>query len=199
MPRRPGTDTYVVRVEGAGRAAASFSRAQRALQDQIIEELRALQRELPVIFRSYAPEDTGQTRDNIDAIPYFVAREPRLSVRIMPLASHGDGGTYDYLDVPRFGHREGLIFPRGRALKVHYAGHRNPHAFVFRAWVTGVGHPHPDVIRQAARSRADMRQFRQAFRPVDWVEDAVREAEQAMHASAARLGRRIERQVISTR
>jgi hypothetical protein len=191
MARVPGSDIYEIRVVGAGPVAAKFSRAERAIQDELIAVLRELQTVADRTFDSLAPEDTGQTKTATQTVLSFRAAEPRLSVRRLDLIGHGNDPR-DYFDVPRFGHREGRIFPRGKALKVHLWGHRNPHLYEFRAWVTGVGHPHPDLIRHAARTRQDMRAFRASFRPHDWVEEAAQRIERDIDAAAARLGRRIE-------
>lgn len=142
MARRPGTDVYRVNVRGAGRVARDFDRMARAIQDEIVAEIREFGAEAVEAFQQSAPKDTGDLVDAIDAVAFLRAIRPRLAIRIAPLRGHqgevSDG--FDYLRVVRFGHRKRLIRVRhARMLKVHYAGHRNPQIYDFRHVVPGAG------------------------------------------------------------
>ncbi len=176
MSRR-GTSVFRVGFRGAGRVAAQFDAAARQVQDAIVAELRQFGREGEAIFAAAAPEDTGDLADRIVAVPFFGrAARPRVSIRVRPdLQGHqGDEiDGYDYLDVTRFGHRRHEIVPRrARALKVHYAGHRNAAIFEFRASVPGV------------RPR------------VDWVAVGADRCARASAIAERRLGRRIQSRVL---
>jgi hypothetical protein len=163
-------DIFRIEVEGAGPVAAKFSRAQRRLQDSIIQEFRPLGRRLQAIYLAHAPSDRGfegGIRSRLHAAVNFVtAGKPTITVRTT--ARDSESG-YAYLNVTRFGHRKLVIFPKhAKALAVRYAGHRNPHIIAWRPYVEGY---HPDS---------------------DWVEDASLEAEGDVAAAELRLGRRVE-------
>lgn len=183
MARRPGRDVYRVSVRGVGRVAAEFDRKQRALQDVLIAEVRQLGRRSTELLQEVAPRDTDDLHDAIEAIPYFRASSPRVSVRVAPLLGHqGDElDPYDYLDVTRRGHRSRRLRPvAARALKVHIAGHRNPAVFVFRSSVKG-------LQRGSQRDRPQTG---------DWVESAEPLLRREQEQSATRLGRQIRARVL---
>lgn len=198
MPRDATTDVLRVQVRGAGRAARSFSRAQRQLQDELVAAMRELEREVSAVLAAEAPRDTRDTIESIRARFWWRAVRPRFTIQA-GAPGHG-GDPAPYVNVPRFGHRVTRIHPvRTRALRIHYAGHRSPHIFVFRAWATGVGHPPPAVLRAAAIGGATpgaLRRLRGAYRPHDWVEEAMPEIERLADAAAARIGRRLDATVI---
>ncbi len=175
----PRGDVYRVNVRGAGMRASQFDRAARALQDELVAELRAFVREAEAIFRDEAPEDTEQLSGAIRAVPFFGrAIRPRVSIRVGRLEGHGGDGR-DYRDVTRFGHRKARIVPtRAQALKVHLEGHRNQQIFVFRASVSGV--PAQKNSRWTG----------------DWVRPAATRAEHLSAAAERRLGRRVGSRVL---
>lgn len=178
MARRPGTDVFRINVRGAGAVARDFDRAARAVQDQLIAQLRDYGRQGQAILRAHAPEDTGQLRDKIVAVPFFRAVRPRVSLRVEPLESHGDDGSTDYLDVTRRGHRSRRLHPtQARALAVHIAGHRAPP--IYRAYVHGV------PSDEGSKWRGD------------WVAEARPELEQLADRQERELGRRIERRLFA--
>lgn len=179
MARRAGTDVFTINIRGAGREARYFDRVARGLQDDLIAELRLLGEEATIAFREAAPEDTEELRDNIDAVPFLRALRPRVRIIVNPLQGHEGEQTdhYDYALVTRRGHRKRKIVPkRGRALKVHIEGHRNPHAVIWRSSVRGYGHAERPVI--------------------DWAAEASPEIERQADDSEARLGRRIDRRLV---
>ncbi len=173
------TNVYRVSVRGAGRRASEFDRLARAIQDELVRELRAFGRAAELIFREEAPEDTGQLQEAIRAVPFFGrAMRPRVSIGVDPIRGHG-GDQRSYLDVTRYGHRKRTITPRrGRALKVHLEGHRNAQIFVFRASVSGV--PAVENSRWAG----------------NWTIPAAERAERLAAASERRLSRRIDSRVL---
>ncbi len=172
MPARAGTNIYRLNVRGAGRVARDLEGLSREIQDAIVAELRELGLEAKAIYRGVAPEDdTGQLRENIDSVAFFRAVRPRVRVVVEPIQGHG-GDPRSYLDVSRYGHRKRKIRPVKRtALKIHYAGHRNPTIFVFRASAEGVRVP------------------------VDWVVEATPAIDRLVDKAESRLGRRIERRI----
>lgn len=177
MARRAGVDIYRVNVRGAGRVAADFDRMARTMQDEMIRELRRFGVEAVETYRGQAPADTQDLQDAIDAVAFLKAIRPRLSVRVAPLLGHRgeQHDDTDYLRVVRFGHRRGTLTPRrARALKVHYAGHRNAEVYEFRSFVPGAG--------PAGGS--------------DFVERAGPLIEKLADGAEVRLGRRIERRLI---
>lgn len=196
MPReRTTTDVLRVQVRGAGRAARSFSRAQRQLQDELIDAMRALEREINVVLGDHAPEDTRDTIESIRSRFWWRAVRPRFTVQA-GAPGHG-GDPAPYVNVPRFGHRVARIHPvRARALKIHYMGHRNPHVFVFRMWATGVGHPPQQAVLAQSRAGRSLRTLRRAYQPADWVRDAQPEVDRLVEQAASRLGRRIDATVL---
>lgn len=176
MARRSGTDVLRVNVRGAGKAAKDFNRMKRRIQDAINAELRLIGIASEDVFRDVAPEDTGQLGEAIRAVPLFRALRPSVRVLVEPLEGHG-GNAHDYLTVTRRGHKKRRIYPRtARALKVHVEGHRNPHAFIFRASVAGVGH-----------------EGEGAQPIIDWVSRAQPQITRTLDKAERRLGRRIER------
>jgi hypothetical protein len=110
------------------------------------------------------------------------AVRPRVTIHVDRLSSHEGArlGPYDYLGVTRRGHRENRIYPKGmrRALKIHVAGHRNPHIYIFRSSVSGT--PGDEGSRFLG----------------DWVSRAAPGIELLADYSQARLGRRVERRVL---
>lgn len=194
MARDVRTDLIRIQVRGTGRrgTADDFSRAQRALQDEIIRVMRQLEIEARAALVGAMPEpDTGDLADSLSSRFFFRADRVRFTVE-GGAPGHG-GDDRGYIGVTREGHREQRIYPTTRrALKVHVAGHRNPHAAVFRAWVTGVGHPHQDTVRAVARAGGSVRELRRAHRVRDWVADADVEIERLAERATSRLGRRLE-------
>jgi hypothetical protein len=175
VPTVRGTTVIRLNVRGAGRAAKDLDRAARGIQDDINAELRELGMWAEAIYMDEAPHDTGQIRGNVRAVPYFRTVRPRLRVVVEPLDGHGGDGR-DYLGVTRRGHRKARIYPRAaKALKVHLMGHRNPHMYVFRASVEGVGHGGSKVM--------------------DWVSRAGPRIDRAERHAEQRLGRRIQRRM----
>lgn len=183
MPRRPGKDIYRVTVRGAGPVAANFTRRQRALQDVFIAEMRQLGTEATEVLRGFTPQDTGDLEQAVGAVPFFgVASSIRISIRVAPLLGHrGDErDNFDYLTVTRRGHRVSVITPvTARALKVHYAGHRNPAVFVYRG------------AQPATRSGS----IRGGLKG-DWVEAAGPDLARLNDQAAERLGRQIRARVL---
>lgn len=171
------TDLYRISIRGAGRRASQFSRAARAIQDDVNREIRLLGRETTAIFAEGAPRDTTDLARSIRAVPFFGrAARPRVSIRIENLHSHGAGKDIDYSSITRFGHKQKRIVPRqARALKVHPEGHRNQAIYYFRASVAGVG----------------------VKRPVsDWVVPATQRARRAIDRSERRLARKVETRIL---
>lgn len=177
MARR-GTDVYRVSIRGAGRVASQLSRAARQIQDEIVAEIRQFGREAQLIFVEAAPEDTGDLRERITAVPYFGrAIRPRVSIRVRPDVE-GHETPHDYLPVTRYGHRKRRIVPKtARALAIHPEGHRNPHIVVVRASVSG-------VPGKKSRWRGD------------WVIPAAERADRLADAAERRLGRRLDSRVL---
>lgn len=171
-------DVFQIRVEGAGARARDFSRTQRAIQDGIIREFRALKQRLEGIYEDVAPEDRGIIRENLRVAFWTRAAEPRITVRS---SARDPESGYAYVRVTRFGHRKAVIVPKRRLnregrpamLKVHYMGHRNPHIFVFRPSVRG------------------------ASPSFDWVEQGAWLVDNAVDVAQHRLGRTIVRGVLS--
>lgn len=169
------SDLYRLSIRGAGRRASQFSRAARAIQDDVNREIRTLGREATAIFAESAPRDTTDLARSIRGVPFFGrAARPRVSIRVENLQGHQ--GNHDYSAVTRFGHRQKRIVPRqARALMVHTEGHRNQAIYEFRASVPGVG----------------------VKRPVnDWVVPASRRAQRAISASERRLARKVETRIL---
>ena len=165
-------DIFRITVHGAGARAVEFTRQQRAVQDGIIREFRTLRGRLQNAYEDAAPVDTGRLHGSIHAAFWTRARQPTITVR----ATARDPYGFDYLRVTRFGHRKLVILPKhtrrdGRRpmLKVHYAGHRNPHIFVYRPSVRG---------------------SRPSF---DWVEQANWLVENALDVAQERLARTVTR------
>lgn len=174
MPRA-GRSVYRVSLRGAGRRASEFSRLQRAIQDELVAELRQFGREGERLFRAAAPKDTRNLAGAIRAVPFFRAIRPRVRVAVERLDGHqGEGRDgFDYLAVTRRGHRRSVIVPReARALKVHVEGHRNAQIYEFRQAVRG--------SRPAS----------------DWVVDAAQRADRVAALAERRLARRIESRVL---
>lgn len=173
MARR-GEDIFRVSVRGAGRTAASLGRSGRELQDIIVRELRELGDDVEFTFQQFVPEDTSELLEKVKAVPSFRVSRPRVRVAVEPLQGHeGEQRTsFDYLEVTRFGHRKRLILPkRARALKVHYAGHRNPAVYEFASFVPG------------------------ALPDIDWVREAQPLIDRDLDRAEIRIGRRIERSI----
>jgi hypothetical protein len=195
------SDVYRVRVRGAGKLARDFSRAQRHLQDEIVRAVRELGADARDAAERYAPEDTRDLIEALVSVPYFGrAGEPRATVRVGRLRGHRGAkrDNHDYLNVTRFGHRKSVIYPKHkRALKVHIEGHRNPHAAIVRASVTGVGHPPQADLQRAARrgggGKRQIRRLQSAYRRRDWVQDAAIEIDRLAAEAERKLGRRVTR------
>lgn len=193
MPNTTRDDLIRISVRGAGRrgAADSFSRVQRDLQDSIIATMRELELEATAVLAGHAPADTEDLRASLEARFFFRGDTVRFTIS-GGAPGHG-GDPSPYIGVTRRGHREQRIHPsQRRALKVHLAGHRSPHIFVFRAWVTGVGHPHPSTVRAVAAGGGSLRALRKAHRRGDWVDDAEQDLERIAAIAERRLGRRVE-------
>lgn len=176
---------------GADKVAAQFTRAQRALQDELIKELRHIgylaHIEVQDTIEDYGLVDTEQLLDAVRAVPYYRARRPQVTIQVDKLRGHG-GDDRDYLNVTRFGHRKAVITPRHEsvnparapALKVHVEGHRNPAVFEYRSSVRGVGHGGD-------------------YQPTDWTidPDMSRRLDDIVDDSAERLGRRIDARLLA--
>jgi hypothetical protein len=164
-------DLYRATVEGAGIRAAEFSRGQRRIQNTIIQEFRRMGRQVEQTYRDHAPRDRGIVRERTQAFVYFGrASEPQVTVRTF---ARDPESRYAYVRVTRWGHRKLAIFPRhSKALKVHIAGHRNPHIFIFR----------PNVDS--------------ASPPTDWAADAGEAVEPIIDSVQTRLGREVVRGVL---
>lgn len=184
-------------VSGAGRdsqLARDFSRAQRQLQDDTIRVMRELERDASAVvqaqLREQVDRDTGDLEASIQGRFFIRASSVRFTI-VGGVPGHG-GDPRPYIDVTRFGHRQQRIFPTSRrALKVHLAGHRAPHIFEFRAWVTGVGHPHPDSVRATAMGGGSIRELRRRHRRVDWLERAMPEIDALAAEAERRIGRNV--------
>lgn len=171
MARR-GEDVFRLSLRGAGRTAANLDRAGRDLQDIIVSELRQLGLEVEFAFQTAAPHDTEDLSEAIQAIASFKTIRPRVRVAVGRLSGHeGDSrDSFDYLETTRRGHRKRIIHPvRRRALKVHYAGHRNAAIYDFASFVPG------------------------ALPNRDWVEEGDEFSEPAIDRMERRVGRRIDR------
>lgn len=176
MPRA-SVDRFRVTVTGQDKAARDLTRAERRLQDELVRTVRELAAfaHTAVLEEARWLSDTGDMERSLHVRQSFAVAAPRFTVE-MGAAGHG-GDPRPYIDVLRFGHRADVIHPtRGRALKVHYAGHRSPHLFVFRDFVGGVGHGGRD-----------------SYDPHDFIDGAIRRVDAEVHEAARRLGRRIER------
>lgn len=151
-----------VSVRGAGRVARELRGARRALQNDLIAEIRELGRVAEQAYEDHVLEDTGHAKSTIRAIPFFRASRPRVRVTI---DAERDG--FNYLRAMRFGQRVARIYPtRARSLAVHLHGRDEP--------PTHMG---------------SVQAFRPT---TDWVEDANREIDVEVERSTRALGRRVE-------
>jgi hypothetical protein len=169
-------DLFRISVRGAGAAARQFDDLARAVQTELTNEIRGLGVFAAEVYVSAAPEDTGDLREAIRAVPYFRAARPRVTIRLGTYRGHrgDDAGdttlsTADALRITREGHRTATIEPRrARALKVYPLGERNLGVYEFRRSVRGA---HP--VR-------------------DWTEAPARRVEEAAARSSRNLARRFE-------
>jgi len=178
------TDVFRVSVRGAGSVAAELRGARRVVQDEIVREVRSLAEDAQEEYRTSMPEDTGDLKAAVSIAPFFRARRPRATVRLERVLGHqgAERDAEDYGPITLRGHRRRRITPRrllgrgGRpaALKVHYAGHRSPHLFIYRAGVEGSEAPVPN-----------------------WSERAEANMRQLADRGATRLGRRIEARLLT--
>lgn len=150
-------------MQGAGQRARDFSRAERALQDQLIAELRQLSVTSAELLRGVAPEKTGHLKMGIRARISFQAAHPMVNV----VSESRAAGGYNYTSVTRFGHRQAQITPR--------AGSRF-HGFYSEGYETEI---YPKRVR--------------GYRPArDWVEAVMPQIKSELDRATRSLGRRFE-------
>jgi hypothetical protein len=148
-------------VRGVGQVAASHSRSKASLRNEIEASTRRLDREVPVLYREFAPRDTGELHRGIESRTYRRGAGSNQTVGVEVTSSAG------HSDITRRGHRRKRIYPKGtNVLKVHFAGRRFS-STIFRAWVRG---HKPES---------------------DWAEDARPAVSRAVAVEASRLNRHV--------
>lgn len=124
MALRRGTVLFRASVQGAGRSAADFTKAERALQDELLTGLRRVAVRGLQLLRLAAPRDSGDMGDNLKVIEFPSASNPRVTFAAPTAPGHaGAEDGYPYVAVSRFGHRKSIIEAKpGSRLTLHGPG-----------------------------------------------------------------------------